>query len=179
MKKVAPCRDSARGFPSRAEGQRVICLGENLMRRFPLALLLLLISLPVHAQHRHQMPANPKPVSLMTGIGENHHPVTTRNAEAQKFFDQGLLLVYAFNHDEAVRSFKRAAELDPNMAMAHWGVALALGPNINLDVDPDREKAAYEAEQKALALKSRASEVEREYIDALAKRYSVSPNADL
>ncbi len=149
------------------------------MKRVPLALFLLLISLPVLAQHRHEMPSNTRPVELMTGIGENHHKVSTQNAEAQKFFDQGLLLVYAFNHDEAVRSFRRAAELDQNLAMAYWGVALALGPNINLDVDPARERAAYEAEQKAMRLSSQASESERAYIDALAKRYSIEPRADL
>jgi tetratricopeptide (TPR) repeat protein len=125
------------------------------------------------------MPAREKPAELMSGLGSHHHPVSTRHAEAQKFFNQGLTLVYAFNHEEAVRSFKRAAELDPQMAMAHWGIALALGPNINLDVDPEREKAAYEAVQKALSLAAKASESERAYIDALAKRYSIAPGADL
>ena len=78
-----------------------------------------------------------------------------------------------------MRSFKRAADLDPQLAMAHWGVALALGPNINMDVDAEREKAAYEAVQKALALASKASEAERAYINALARRYSNDPKADL
>lgn len=120
-----------------------------------------------------------KPVALVPGLGSHHHPVSTKNAEAQKFFDQGFRFVYAFNHDEAVRSFEQAAALDPQMAMAHWDIALALGPNINLDVDPAREKAAYEAVQKALALAARAPEIERAYIEALAKRYSIDPNADL
>jgi tetratricopeptide (TPR) repeat protein len=112
-------------------------------------------------------------------MGSHHHPVSTTNVEAQKFFDQGMSLVFGFNHEEAIRSFKRAAELDPQLAMAHWGVALALGPNINLDVDPEREKAAYEAVQKALSLKAGASENERAYIDALLRRYSIDPKADL
>ena len=120
-----------------------------------------------------------KPATLMSGLGSVHHPVSTSNAEAQRFFDQGLALVYAFNHDEAVRSFKRAAELDPKLAMAWWGVGLALGPNINLPVDPEHEKAAYDAVQKAVALSAGASENERAYIGALAKRYSVDPKADL
>lgn len=120
-----------------------------------------------------------KPATIVAGMGKLHHPVSTTNPEAQKFFDQGLAFVYAFNHDEAIRSFKRAAELDPNLAMAHWGVALALGPNINLDVDPEREKAAYEASQKALSLAARAPDNERAYIDALVKRYSIDPKADL
>jgi tetratricopeptide (TPR) repeat protein len=115
----------------------------------------------------------------MPGMGSHHHPVSTINADAQKFFDQGLSFVYAFNHEEAIRSFKRAAELDPQLAMAHWGIALALGPNINLDVDPEREKAAYEAVQKAQSLAGRASENERAYIDALVRRYSTDPQADL
>ncbi|HEY0004404.1 MAG TPA: hypothetical protein VGB17_06305, partial [Pyrinomonadaceae bacterium] len=107
------------------------------------------------------------------------HPVSTSHAEAQKFFDQGLLLLYAFNHAEAIRSFKRAAELDPKLAMAHWGVGLALGPNINQGNDPEREKLAYEAARKAQSLASQASEAERAYISALAKRYSIDPKADL
>ena len=73
----------------------------------------------------------------MTGLGRLHHPIATSSPDAQRFFDQGLTLVYAFNHDEAVRSFRRAAELDPAAAMPHWGIALALGPNIN-DYDVDR-----------------------------------------
>src|SRR3972149_5352499 len=120
-----------------------------------------------------------KPAVLMSGLGEQHHPVSTKNPEAQRFFDQGLILIFAFNHDEAVRSFKRAAVLDPNLAMAYWGIALALGPNSNLDVDPERKKAAYEAIQKALALSAKAPEQERAYIEALAKRYSIDPKADL
>jgi len=130
------------------------------------------------AGHNHPS-TDAKPAVLMSGLGEQHHPVSTKNPEAQRFFDQGLILIFAFNHDEAVRSFKRAAVLDPNLAMAYWGIALALGPNINLDVDPEREKAAYEAIQKALALSAKAPEQERAYIEVLAKRYSIDPKADL
>ena len=115
----------------------------------------------------------------MSGLGSLHHPVSTTKPEAQRFFDQGLSLVFAFNHDEAVRSFKRAAELDPQMAMAWWGVALALGPNINMDVDLAREQAATDAAQKALALAKNKPEIERAYIEALGKRYSIDPKADL
>ncbi|HSB11952.1 MAG TPA: hypothetical protein VLM38_20870 [Blastocatellia bacterium] len=145
-----------------------------------LALMMLSVSSNVSAQqHVHDSSTATKPASLIPGLGEVNHPVSTSNPEAQRFFNQGLALVYGFNHDEAVRSFKRAAELDPNLAMAHWGVALALGPNINMDVDAEREKAAYEAVQKALSLASRASEVERDYIRALSTRYSSDPKADL
>jgi tetratricopeptide (TPR) repeat protein len=121
--------------------------------------------------------AKPK-ATLMSGLGDIHHPVTTSNPEAQKFFDQGLRLIYAFNHDEAERSFRRAAELDPQMAMAWWGVALAVGPNYNLPVDAERERIAYDASQKALALSKNASESERAYIEALAKRYTNASNPD-
>src|SRR5436853_1433224 len=109
---------------------------------------------------------------LMSGLGEVHHPVSTKNREAQQFFDQGLKLVYGFNHDEARRSFQRAAELDPKLAMAYWGVALTLGPNYNLPVDPERERAGYDAVQRAVALQENASDPERAYISALTVRYS-------
>src|SRR5713226_10342975 len=116
---------------------------------------------------------------LMPGLGEVHRPVSTKNSQAQQFFDQGLKLVFGFNHDEARRSFQRAAELDPKLAMAWWGVALTLGPNYNLPVDPEREKAGYDAVQRALALQQNASEAERAYINALAVRYSNDPHVDL
>jgi hypothetical protein len=116
---------------------------------------------------------------LMPGLGDVHHPVSTTNPKAQQFFDQGLKLVYGFNHDEARRSFQHAAELDPKLGMAWWGVALTLGPNYNLPVDPEREKAAYDAIQHALTLQDNASEPERGYINALAARYSNDPHADL
>jgi tetratricopeptide (TPR) repeat protein len=113
------------------------------------------------------------------GLGPVHHPVTTRSKQAQAFFDQGMRLIFAFNHEAAIQSFTRAWELDPNLAMAQWGVAYALGPNINRPMDPKTHKAAYEALQKAIALKSKASPAERTYIDALSKRYSANADADL
>jgi hypothetical protein len=117
--------------------------------------------------------------ALMPGLGEVHHPVSTKNRQAQQFFDQGLKLVFGFNHDEARRSFQRAAELDPKLAMTWWGVALTLGPNYNLPVDREREKAGYAAVQRALALQENASEPEKGYINALSVRYSNDPKADL
>src|SRR5438270_264265 len=95
-------------------------------------------------------PAKTNPASspkLLPGLGEVHHPVATKNSQAQQFFDQGLKLVFGFNHDEARKSFQRAAELDPKLTMAWWGVSLTLGPNYNLPVDPEREKAGYDAAQ--------------------------------
>ena len=127
----------------------------------------------------HSSLAQSSPAVLMTGLGQHHHTISTKNPDAQRFFDQGLTLVFAFNHEEAARAFRRASELDPHAAMAFWGVALALGPCINLDVDPPHEKAAYEAIQKALSLASSATEKERAYLQALAKRYSSDPNVGL
>jgi len=123
--------------------------------------------------------AQSKSTVLMPGLGQHHHTISTKSPEAQRFFDQGLTLVFAFNHEEAARAFRRASELDPQSAMAFWGVALALGPCINLDVDPPHEKAAYKAVQKALSLAPGATESERAYIQALAKRYSADPKVDL
>jgi tetratricopeptide (TPR) repeat protein len=123
--------------------------------------------------------AQSKSPVLMPGLGQHHHTISTKNPEVQRFFDQGLTLVFAFNHEEAARAFQRASELDPQSAMAYWGVALALGPCINLDVDPPHEKAANEAVQKALSLAPAATERERDYVQALAKRYSPDPKVDL
>ena len=130
-------------------------------------------------QHDAHGPAAAKPTVVTPGLGRLHHPIATRSAEAQQFFDQGLTLVYAFNHDEAVRAFRRAAELDSSSPMPHWGIALALGPNINLDVDPAREKAAYDEVHRAHVLASTAPPNERAYVEALVTRYSNDPQADL
>ncbi len=124
--------------------------------------------------------AQSKPPVLMPGLGHHHHTISTKSPDAQRFFDQGLTLVFGFNHEEAARAFRRASELDPQSAMAFWGIALALGPCINLtDVDPPHEKAAYEAVQKALSLAPGGTIRERDYIHALTTRYSPDPKVDL
>src|SRR5438552_14388708 len=105
-------------------------------------------------------------------LGNHVFPVSTRNRQAQLFMNQGLNLSYAFNHAEAGRAYREAARLDPDLAMAHWGEALALGPNINAPMDPASEPKALEAIQKAIALKSKASPREQALIDALTQRYS-------
>lgn len=105
-------------------------------------------------------------------LGTHTFPVTTKNRQAQLFMNQGLNLSYAFNHAEAGRAYREAARLDPNLAMALWGEALALGPNINAPMDPASEPKALEAIQKAIALKPKASAREQALIDALAQRYS-------
>jgi tetratricopeptide (TPR) repeat protein len=114
---------------------------------------------------------------LLTGLGNHHQPITTRNPLAQRFFDQGLSLAYAFNHAEAARSFREAARLDPQCAMCYWGVAFVLGPNINAAMDSAVVREAYEAAQKAVAVAGGATPRERAYVGALAKRYAATPPA--
>jgi tetratricopeptide (TPR) repeat protein len=148
--------------------------------RFPLLVAALLLTCPVvFAQHQHMGAAPAAEVRLMEGLGEFHLPVKTSVPEAQKFFDQGMILVYGFNHDEAARSFRRAAELDPRMAMAQWGLAMALGPNYNeTSIPAERMKAAQEAVQRGLALAAGGPAHEREYLEALSKRFSTDSSAD-
>ena len=138
---------------------------------------LLLCSLVIAQDHASH--SKPAAIELVTGLGDLHHPVSTQNPEAQKFFDQGLRFIYAFNHDEAARSFEHAAELDPKLAMAYWGVAEAVGPNYNDPADPDRYKKAHDAAQEAVDLSSGAAPSEQAYIQAMAKRFPADPNSDL
>jgi tetratricopeptide (TPR) repeat protein len=131
------------------------------------------------AAQDHAHNAQPHPVRLVTGLGDLHHPVSTDNAEAQQFFDQGLRFIYAFNHAEAARSFQQAAELDSKLAMAYWGVAEAVGPNYNDPADPERYQRAHDAVRKAVDLSAGSSQSERAYIQAMAKRFPSDPNSDL
>lgn len=119
-----------------------------------------------------------RPAPLFDNLGKFHRKVSTDSTMAQRYFDQGLILCYAFSHDEALRSFEAAAALDPNCAMGHWGIAYALAPNINKPMPPEAAARAYEASQKALSLSDRATPVERDLIAALAKRYAAQPPAD-
>jgi tetratricopeptide (TPR) repeat protein len=148
--------------------------------RFTLFASLTIIStLNINAAAQDHARGAEKPVTLMTGLGDLHHPVSTQSKEAQEYFDQGLRLVYAFNHDEAARSFQKAADLDPKLAMAYWGIAEAVGPNYNDPASEDRFKQAHEAIQKAVDLSSGATGAERAYISAIAKRFPADPKADL
>ncbi len=116
---------------------------------------------------------------LFEDLGRFHRPVTTSSPEAQRYFDQGLLLCFAFNHQEAVRSFEEAARLDPRCAMAFWGTALALGPHINNPHVEEKEgKAAHQAARKALELSEGATPVEKDLIQALTRRYADPPPED-
>jgi tetratricopeptide (TPR) repeat protein len=145
------------------------------MRRF---LILLLLATRLFAQHSHEA-APQAAIAINPGLGDLHWKVTTANAEAQRFFDQGMRYTYAFHHDMAIASFRRAAGRDPHLAMGYWGVARAHGPKNKKDVDPDREKQAYDAVQTALGHLANASAKERDLVNALAKRYSNDPAADL
>ncbi len=110
---------------------------------------------------------------LFDGLGTFSREVTTSLPEARRYFDQGLAFMYAFNHDEAIRSFRRAGEIDPECAMAFWGIAIANGPHINNPVVPEyRAKAAWEALSRAKELAPKASPVERALIEALSSRYA-------
>jgi len=122
-----------------------------------------------------QPPAGPQ---LVSGLAPHHHPIATDSAQAQAFFDQGFAWVFAFNHEEAARSFERAAELDPKSPMPHWGIAWAIGPNYNLDIDDERSVHASQAMARAKELAADAPQNERDYVAAMAVRFSPDPKAD-
>lgn len=154
-------------------------------RRSTLILMILALPLGLSGQapnHQHyesppeEVKAGPggQLAPRLQNLGSHRFPVTVQSERAQLFINQGINLSYGFNHAEAVRAFMEAARLDPNCAMAYWGHALVLGPNINAPMNPDDEKRAHELVQQALALSSRVSERERDYIRALSKRYSGS-----
>ncbi len=109
---------------------------------------------------------------ILEGLGDHSHKITAKSDRVQLFFDQGLNMAYAFNHHEAARSFKEAIRLDPDCAMAYWGLALVTGPNLNLPMQESNVPITYEAIQKAVSLKGNVSDQERDYIDALATRYT-------
>jgi tetratricopeptide (TPR) repeat protein len=141
--------------------------------------ILLLFPIAIYGQHAgHAAATTTAPVALEAGLGDIDHPVTTNNPEAQKFFNQGLAYLYGFNHEEAVKSFKQAAQLDPQLAMAYWGVALAMGSNYNVPAGGPALLEAYANLQKAIELAPKASEHDRAYINALSKRYSKELQAD-
>ena len=111
--------------------------------------------MPPQLGHRIGGGTGPKDLShspLYTNLGSHHKPISTQVAATQQYFDQGLRFMYGFNHAEAIRSFTRAAELDPTCAMCYWGIALAYGPNVNAPMDSASGVAAYAAAQKAMTL---------------------------
>jgi len=116
-------------------------------------------------------------IPLIAGLG-NVELKITGSGDAQKYFSQGMALCYGFNHDDGIRSFQLALDADPNCAMAYWGIAYASGPNYNLPVDADHEKAAFDAIQKAKGLTAKVSPKEKDYIETMAIRYTNDGKAD-
>jgi len=138
-----------------------------------------LVQAQTKSQNDIQSAALPGQISpRLQNLGDHKFPVSTNSARAQLFINQGMMLTYGFNHAEANRSFQEAARLDPNCAMAYWGLAYVIGPNINMAMAPESEPKAYALIQKAVALKNNASEKEQAYIAALAKRYSGEAKPD-
>ncbi|HWR17535.1 MAG TPA: tetratricopeptide repeat protein [Terriglobales bacterium] len=148
--------------------------------RLSVLLCAVLAAFSVTAQHKHELDnkVDMTRAPLLTGVGTLNHPTSTKNEMAQKYFDQGIALIYAFNHLEAERAFAQAQQLDPDMAMAWWGQALALAPNINDPITPDRAGKAYAAIQTAIQKSKGKPAAERDYIKTLAKRYSANKDAD-
>ena len=162
---------------------------KGLFRFHRVASIGFLLCLPGTAQTpKHPHPEQPPEASLpgpegqlaprLQNLGEHRFPVKTKSKQAQLFVNQGFNLAYGFNHTEAARAFREAARLDPNCAMAYWGEALVLGPNINMPMPPEVEPEAYRLIQKAVSLKNRASRREQNYIEALATRYSGTDKPD-
>ncbi len=154
------------------------------------ALLVLPVALRGQEQAQHaaeavqktsaEAPTGESPAAppLYSDLGSLHHPITTSSEKAQAYFDQGLRLIYAFNHAEAIRAFREGARLDPACAMCWWGIALAYGPNINAPMDSASGVEAYAAAREALERAPQASEHERAYIEAVTKRYAPEPGAE-
>ena len=155
----------------------------HLLRVLALAILSTLFDAAAHAQsgsHQHyghdakadQAAPDGTMAPRLQNLGDHKFPVTTKSSKAQLFVNQGMNLAYGFNHAEAGRSFREAARLDPNCAMAYWGQAWVLGPNINAPMDAASEQPAKELAAQAVRLRASVSPRERAYIDALAKRYT-------
>ena len=128
----------------------------------------LLLAMAACAQQAEKQPLAP----LLEGIGPLHFAISTDAPKAQRYFDQALTLAFGFNHAEAVRSFRAAAAIDPTCGICYAGAALALGPNINAPMGEEAVAPAWEAIQLAVAQKAHETEHERDYIDAIAARYS-------
>jgi tetratricopeptide (TPR) repeat protein len=148
------------------------------MKVWHVPMVVLAFSLAGCSRNAERADAGPPAVPLYDNVGGHRHPITTASPEAQQYFDQGLAFSYAFNHAEAIRAFRHATELDPECAMCYWGIAYALGPNINAPITEDAAKEAFVAIGRARELSSKASEKERAYIEALSRRYAEDPAAE-
>ncbi len=136
---------------------------------------ILIVSLLAFSCQKQASEQNERLAPLLEGMGDCQVPITTRSPEAQRFFDQGLVLSYGFNHGEAARAFREAIRLDPDCAMCHWGLALVLGPNINAKMDAADAPEAYAVARTAMQLAQKATEKEQQYIAALTTRYVAEP----
>lgn len=147
----------------------------NSEQQLPMFLLLIKVVFAVYilsgCQPLHVDSSSEK-LPLAEGLGKHHYPVTTSQPLTQRYFDQGLIQAYGFNHAEAARSFREAYRIDPNCALCYWGEALVLGPNINMPMDPSVVPQAYELVQKSITLADSSSDKEQALINALSKRYS-------
>ena len=132
---------------------------------------------PTQGPMNHEAPQEAQ-APLFKNLGAYHRAISTASPEAQDYFDQGLRLLYAFNLEEAQRSFEAAAKADPKCGLCAWGVAMSLGPHINLAAQPDRTKAGHEAARRAAALTAGASPVEKALIDAVTRRFADPPPSD-
>ena len=132
--------------------------------------LLCLLILPFLLLSCNKEPEKKAP--LFSGLGSYSVSVTTNSDLAQKYFNQGIIFTYGFNHEEAFRSYREAARLDPDCAMAYWGMAMVLGPNINMPMDSAVVTSAYESVQKAISKLDNETQKEKDWVIALSKRYS-------
>ena len=151
-------------------------------RNFLLALVIIVAGAAGYYLYKKELGPSPTPppptpdlappgAHLFEGMGSYSMPIS-KNAELQRWFDQGLNLAYGFNHDAAERSFLKATELDPQCAMCWWGAALVLGPHVNAPMDPTNNAKAWERVQKASQLAAKADAREQAYIQALSARYA-------
>jgi tetratricopeptide (TPR) repeat protein len=149
-----------------------------IIRLATLSLVSFLCCAAALAQHPGaKKPDTPMP-PLMEGLGTAEIKITTADPMAQAYFNQGLRFIYAFNHEEAIRAFRAAETIDPDCAMAQWGVAVALGPNYNMEADPEKAEVLLTALRKAQQLAMKATPKEQAYVAAATKRYSEDPKAD-
>jgi tetratricopeptide (TPR) repeat protein len=138
--------------------------------------LLCLLIMPLFILSCNKEPEKRAP--LFSGLGSYNMKITTNSDLAQRYFNQGIIFTYGFNHEEAFRSYQEAARLDPDCAMAYWGMALVLGPNINLPMDSAIVRTAYESIQKAISLLNNETQKEKDWVMALSKRYSKDKTED-
>src|SRR5580765_5890282 len=148
------------------------------MKTAKFAVPLLLVRLIWRCSQKKSTDSN-QATGLFDNMGNLNHTATTNSETAQKLFNQGMTLMYGFNHDEAIRSFQQALKNDSNMAMGYWGIAFCYGSNYNWPADMNATHKAYEAITKAQSLSAHVSQKEKDYINTLAVRYTNDSSADL